>query len=386
MFGKRTTTISGGNIHNDKYADEKGRLYFYDNAKFILIFLVIAAHAITPFMSNGEGQFFFLFIWRIINILHMPCLLFISGFFAKRYIRPDGSFNVQRPFTYMVYYCVAQVVFSLYEIYVLKNTITKSLLEPRASLWFLACLCWWYLLLPVIDKIEPKKMMIIAVLAGLLIGYDAKVSNFMAISRMITHFPFFLFGYYISGDRMKELFSKKAKLWSIPIGVLSLGSVVASMYLFEKTNILKFNINGIITCANSYFKVFNNKGINPALWFLPRVWFYLCAAGLIFCFLVWVPRRKNIFTKFGARTLAPYILHGPLFFAYNTGTGFGWASFDWFKYEWFGWKDIAVLRLCVIPVAFIFAIIFSLSPFYKPFELLGKIKVAKLLRKNEKSK
>ena len=33
-------------VKDIKYADEKGRLYFYDNAKFILIFLVVLALAI----------------------------------------------------------------------------------------------------------------------------------------------------------------------------------------------------------------------------------------------------------------------------------------------------------------------------------------------------
>ncbi len=381
LFGKKTVAVPAGKALDSRYADEKGRLYFYDNAKFILIFLVVFAHAITPFMTNGAGHEFFLFLWRIINVLHMPCLIFISGFFAKKYIRPDGSFNVQRPFMYMLYYFVAQVLFSLYEIYILNNNISKSILEPRASLWFLACLSWWYLLLPVIDKIDPKKMMVIAILAGLLIGYDAKVSNFLAVSRMITHFPFFLFGYYITGEKMQVLFSTRARLWSVLFATLSIGSIVASMFLFSESGLFNFNINGIITCANSYFKIFNNKGINPVFWFLPRVWFYMCAAGLIFSFLVWVPRQKNVFTKFGARTLAPYILHGPLFFAYDTGVGFGWASFDWFKYEWFGWKNIAVLRISMVAVAFLVAVIFSLYPFYWPFEMLGKIKVTKILKK-----
>lgn len=367
-----------------RYADEKGRLYFYDNAKFLLIFIVIAGHAIVPFMSKGPGSNYFLLLWRITNTLHMPCLIFISGFFAKKYIRPDGSINVQRPFTYMLYYVVAQVLFSLYEMFILKNNITKSILEPRASLWFLMCLSWWYLLLPVLDRIDPKKMMLIAVVAGLLIGYDERVSNFLAVSRMITHFPFFLCGYYITGEKVQGLFTKKAKLWSLPIGVVSIGSLIASIFLFNHYHIFKFNINSFITCANSYVKIFGKKGASPLFWFLPRVWFYLCAAGLIFCFLVWVPRRKNIFTKFGARTIAPYILHGPLFFAYDISTGFGWASFEWFRYEWFGWKNVLVLRASMLVVAFLVTIVFSLYPFYLPFEKLGKIKVSRILKMENK--
>ncbi len=107
LFTKKSGNPAAGPVLDKRYADAQGRLYFYDNAKFILIFLVVLGHAISPFKSNGPGHEFFYFLWRIINALHMPCLIFISGFFAKKYIRPDGSINVQRPFTYIIYYLVA---------------------------------------------------------------------------------------------------------------------------------------------------------------------------------------------------------------------------------------------------------------------------------------
>ena len=34
--------------NNRELSNDKGRLYFYDNAKFILIFLVVATHFISP--------------------------------------------------------------------------------------------------------------------------------------------------------------------------------------------------------------------------------------------------------------------------------------------------------------------------------------------------
>lgn len=378
MVANKSNIPSAGTMLDSRYADEKGRLYFYDNAKFILIFLVVMAHAISPFKTGGEGHVFFQFLWRAANILHMPCLIFISGFFAKKYIRPDGTINIQRPFTYIVYYLASQIAVGAFEVFVLGVSIPKSVLNPRSSLWFLVCLIWWYLLLPIIDKIDPKKMMVIAVLAGLLIGYDAKVSNLMAISRMITHFPFFLLGYYLTGENMKALFTKKIRLISLLVMALSVGSLVLVMYLSSGFGPFDFNINSFITCDKSYFTIFKNSAVNPLLWFLPRVWFYFCAASFCFSFLVWVPRKKNFFTKYGARTMAPYIWHRFIYLAYLE---YGWGNFDWFKYEWFGWKNILVLRILMIGFSFIVTFVLSLYPFYWPFEMLGKIKVTKLLKK-----
>ncbi len=371
-LAKNSSGPAAGSMLDSRYADEKGRLYFYDNAKFILIFLVVLAHAISPFKSGGDGHVLFHYLWRVINTLHMPCLIFISGFFAKKYIRPDGSINVQRPFTYIVYYVAAQIAVGAFEVFVLKYSISKSFLAPRSSLWFLVCLIWWYLLLPVIDKIDPKKMMVIAVVAGLLFGYDEKISNFMAISRVITHFPFFLFGYYLTQDKMDKLFTKKARLISIPVLAAALGSVALIMYLFSyDAGVFDFDINKFITCDTSYFRIFEDKGISPVFWLLPRVWFYACAAALSFGFLVWVPRKKNIFTVFGARTLAVYILHRFLYLAYLEKGGFGWCNY----FDTFG------LRLLMIVIAFGITVVLSLYPCYWPFQMLGKIKVKGLLKK-----
>lgn len=368
---------------DSRYADAKGRLYFYDNAKFILIFLVVMAHAISPFANGGHSSdWTFMFIWRIINTMHMPCLIFISGFFAKKYIRPDGFINVQRPFTYMVYYVVAQFAVIAFEAFVLGYILPSSVFAPRSSLWFLVCLIWWYLLLPVVDKIDPGKMMVIAVVAGLLVGYDERVSNYLAFSRMITHFPFFLFGYYVTGDQMKKLFTKKAKCISLLVLTVCVGSILLVMDLFSETGPLNFSINSFITCDKAYLSIFKNENINPAFWFLPRLWFYLCAAGLCYSFLVWVPRRKNVFTKFGSRTLSVYIGHRLLYLAYLE---YGWFTFDWVKWEWFGGKDILTLRIAMIFVSFAVTIILSLYPFYWPYEMLGRIKIKKILKKEDKT-
>lgn len=363
----------------DMYRDTRGREYFYDNAKFILIFLVVLAHAISPFKDMNATPLHnaFMLLWRVINTMHMPCLIFISGFLAKKYIRPDGSINVQRPFTYIVYYLAAQFTVGAFEVFVLGYSISKSVLAPRSSLWFLVCLIWWYLLLPVIDKINPKIMLPIAILAGLLIGYDDKVSNLMAMSRMIVHFPFFLTGYYLSSGKMQMLFTKKAKLLSIPAFLVAMLSQLAIFWFFRSDGGFNFSINSFITCDRSYFAIFKNGEINPLFWFLPRVWFYLCAALLCFAFLVWVPRKKNIFTGFGARTLSVYILHRYLYLAYLE---FKWYNFDWLPFE----ISATAAGITMIFVSVVLTIVLSLYPCYLPFELLGRIKINPLLKKPSK--
>lgn len=350
------------------YADEKGRLYYYDNAKFILIFLVVLAHACSPFKGEGSTGFFFTYLWRMINTLHMPCLIFISGFFAKKYIRPDGTINVQRPFTYVLIYLFAQVTGAAFEIFVMKDDITPSFFYPRSSFWFLACLIWWYCFLPLVDRIRPEIMFPVVVFLGLFLGYDPRMSDAMSISRVVTHYPFFLAGYYIQPQMFEKIFTKKARKISIFVGIAALLSLLAIMFLFKPYGKIGFSIDKFITCDTPYPTIFKKSSVSPLLWFVPRVWFYICAAMLGFTFLAWVPRKKHFFTKYGSRTLAVYILHRCLYCPYR----------DWAWYEYF--EKTPYLRFAIFPIVFAITVILSTYPFWYPFKLLSKIKITKFLK------
>lgn len=351
------------------YADEKGRLYYYDNAKFILIFFVVLAHAFSPFKESGGSGIVFMYLWRVINTLHMPCLIFISGFFAKKYIRPDGTINVQRPFTYILYYLAAQFTVAAFEMFVLKDDITLSVFSPRSSLWFLVCLIWWYCFLPLVDRVKPEVMFPIAVFLGLFLAYDSRLNGSMSISRVVTHYPFFLAGYYITPQMFEKIYSKKARIISIPVGIAALLSQLAITLLFKPYgDKITFSINSFITCDKPYATIFKNSSLTPFLWFVPRVWFYICAAMLCFAFLAWVPRKRYFFTKYGARTLAVYILHRYLYLAY--------LDYRWYEYL----DNIPYLRLAIFPIALVITLVFSTYPFWYPFKLLGKIKIHKFLK------
>ena len=337
------------------YCDEKGREFFFDNAKFILIFFVVLAHAISPLKT---GNVYLTFLWRILNVMHMPCLIFISGYFAKRYIRRDGI-NVQRPVTYIILYLAAQLSVGAFEFLVLKNTVAPSIFSARSSLWFLQCLIWWYLLLPVLDRFKPKHVMIFVIALGLVAGYDSKINNFLAFSRMLAHLPFFMAGYYMTRENIGRLFTAKARLLSIPALLIPAGGLVL---------LRDVKIDKVIVCSYNFWDIPGLVSKVPfALWWGARAWFYVSAALLCFAFLVWVPRTKNIFTRFGSRTLQVYILHR---FLYLADLEYKW--YEPFKSTWGILAMIGIAAACTI--------ILSLKPFSIPFDALQSIKIKKLLK------
>ncbi len=63
----------------------KERDYFFDNARAILILLVVFGHMLQPYTS---GDKYLSALYLVIYSFHMPTFLFISGYFAKNIDKP----------------------------------------------------------------------------------------------------------------------------------------------------------------------------------------------------------------------------------------------------------------------------------------------------------
>lgn len=342
----------GQSLSKKAYKDEKGREFFYDNAKYILITLVVTAHLISPLKSEHHKLYVF---WYVINTFHMPALIFISGFFAKRYIK-NGQFNIQKPFTYIVLYTAAQISVALFEKLVLGEDIAMSYFAARSSLWYLQCLIIWYLLLPYMAKIKNKYMFGIVVLLGILIGYDEKVGNFLSFSRVFVHLPFFMLGYYISGDFVEKIKKRHVK---IALLVLSILLIIINY----KTQFVPWKI---IVGSYNYASV--GDAIRLRYRWIYRIIFYVTALVWGSTLLAFTPRVKTFFTKYGARTLQVYILHRFIYLAE--------LKFDWAQY--FDSRIGCVIMLCA---GVLLAFVLSLRIFEYPFAFLQNIKITKFLKK-----
>lgn len=328
--------------------DGKGRLYYFDNAKFILIFLVVLAHSISslraiPFVGA---------LWAVINYFHMPAMIFISGFLAKRYISKSREIKVQRVATYAILYLVMQVIYYVYRKFVLGENVSKTLLNPGPALWFLQCLILWHVMLPVLNYFKPKHVMIASVLFGLFIGYENGAAGFLSLSRVFVHLPFFMAGYYVKQEHIDKL--RHWKFRAAGGGVFA--AVAAGSAVFPWTV-----LGTLMTCNTPYAKIKALTIVPRALQWTSRVWFYGVAAALLVSFLALVPRGKAVFTKLGQETLSVYLLH---IFLYLASRRFQW-------YLLFA-SPGGIAALCGIALAV--TVVFSMKPFTLPFHWLQKLK------------
>lgn len=337
------------------FANEKGRLYFYDNAKFILIFLVVLAHYLSPLTSTIP---FCKVVWSSINVFHMPAFIFISGFFAKSYIAKDNTVKVQRTFTYIVLYLAAQLAVSLFERLVLKAQFSASVMNARSSLWFLQCLILWHLFLPFVARFKASVAIPVSFVVALWAGYETQCLNFMAISRVLVHFPFFLCGYYCSQQQIEKLFRWKVR---IPLLIAAAG-IITMFALVPETGAGK-----IFTCNFPYTSIESISFMPYGLYWTARLAFYAEAFIMGAAFLSIMPRSKVVFTALGAKSLSVYILHRFVYLAE--------LEYNWHAYFATGWGIAAIFG-----IALAMTVLFSLKPFTIPFDALQKIKVNRLLR------
>lgn len=274
-------------------ASTTSRSKYFDNAKFILIFLVVFGHMISPYKDQDKVLFT---LYTVIFLFHMPAFILISGYFAKGY-RKKGYLlkSVQK---ILIPYFIFQIIYSVVYFLVGKEkTLEFDLFQPHWSLWFLLSLFFWNLLLYVFARLKWAGLLV-AVLVGIAIGYFEQAGSFMSISRTFVFFPYFLLGFLLNGDHLKRIIGAK---YAVPAGVV----IIITTFLFFG---LSFPENAVpwLLGDTSY----ENMGGMQLTDGLLRGLQYVLTLIVVFGFLPLIPSNQYRITKIGERTLYVYLFHG----------------------------------------------------------------------------
>src|SRR3954451_1438233 len=268
------------------------RTFYFDNAKFILIFFVVFGHMIRSFIEDDEMVFT---IYKVIYSFHMPAFILVSGFFAKGVYQKGYILKITKKL--IVPYLIFQLIYSIFYYFLNEQSEIKwDLLNPHWSLWFLISLFCWNLMLLLVSKYHAFTSITISLVIGLLIGYVDWVTNYLSLSRTFVFFPFFLLGYYLNKEHICSLFKTRWRLSALAIFVM----VFAGFYCFPNNNyewLLGSKPYGDISGA-SVTAMFTRLG------------FYFLSFLMVFSFMSLVPRKQYFFTQLGKNTLYVYLLHG----------------------------------------------------------------------------
>ena len=224
----------------------------------------------------------------------MPLFIMISGFLSKK-------INFKKNLNILYTYLICQVlVFLLKYALGFKDLNQFTLLKPNFALWYLLSLFLWKSSLPYVK--ETKHPLIVAVILGVLCGYSKDLGSFLALKRAITFFPYFLLGYFMTYDKIKNIRNKFLPSISIPILTISLLGTAFVM--------IKFNIPYENTWFNgglSYITLLKHNYFYGWLLQLVVYTFSLLISLLVICTIT---DKKNRFLTFIARnTLYIYVWH-----------------------------------------------------------------------------
>lgn len=276
----------------------KERDYLFDNYKALLIVLVVVGH----FVEVGADDHGFLYSLKwIIFSFHMPAFIFISGYFSKK--KYSAGVLVQK---LLVPYLIFEVFYYLLYTFVIHKDTELYLFYPKFTLWYLMALFVWKWVTPWVKKIPGH--MILAVAAGLGIGAAGLDDNFLTLPRMITFYPFFLFGVHF--DR-KCIAKFSGIRYRIGAGILFalLNVVLIWTAVFSRLSPKIF--------YGRYDYEYLDLGIAEGV--LIRLGCYAVAFAMTMLLAVLLPEKENRFSSLGSRTMPIYLFHGLVYSCFKMG-------------------------------------------------------------------
>lgn len=348
----KITNIIDKIYEEDKSGEERD--YYLDNVRYVMMLLVVIGHFI-----NNVGLEKYKNLYTFIYLFHMPCFVFLSGYFAKG-LNKGGRLRVEKVISVFWLYIIMKIVnFIIMKCFGAGTTF--HLFYEGGAPWYLLCLTAWYLMVPFLMQVKPKIMIIISISIALSAGYDIQINKMFSFSRMLVFFPFFLLGYYCS----KELLIKFRKLNMKFFALLLVTGVFCVVLLYGRNfKIIQSVLYGAMPYKTA-FKKFPEWGILiRGLWYIGTFIF----SGAI---MLLIPRCEMFFTKLGQRTLQVYIVH------YLIRTILAQAGF----FIWM--KQSKVTALMVLPFSILLAFLLGTKSLQRFFEVISGQRVFKRLIKNK---
>ena len=267
------------------------RNFLLDNAKFLMIFLVVFGHTIQPFIEN---DLVFKIIFMNIYSYHMPVFIIISGMLTK------VSFNsedLKKSLTSALFpFFAFTLIYEISNILLVGDISYQSKnLYPYPILWFLYSLFIWKISLPIL--LSFRFPISISIVISISAGYFESIGDFLGIARTLYFLPFYIIGYKIVPNLLSNI-----KMLSVPKVVWLL-----------------------IFIANVVFFIFFNDMSAQWLfgsWSYPKLGHFDWSGGVIrlllfgislataISILFIIPKEKIWITKKGENTLYIYLWHG----------------------------------------------------------------------------
>lgn len=269
---------------------EASRSSYWDNAKALLIFLVVLAHYYgTGMVYQGLSGGLWLIptsIYTFIYLFHMPLFSFISGYFSKHAEKGrKQAFSVL-----LLPYLLVNTVFVI-----LDREQVNPLLAPYGPMWYPLALFFWRMVLPEIGRLKKSWLWGLGFALVCLVLTPGK--NYVAFQNAITFFPCFLLGYETTPQRIQQL--RNLPKWAC--GLVLLAAMSCVMILLGP---LKQSFGDLCFFSRTY-----GATLSSLKYLAFELLRYTIALVMGICVLNLIPERPSRLTSIGRNTLTVMLFH-----------------------------------------------------------------------------
>ncbi|MGO1284033.1 MAG: acyltransferase family protein [Brachybacterium sp.] len=278
---------------DDTSARPRARDPFLDNARGILITLVVVGHTLESF-SVIEGVLGGT-LYKAIYSFHMAAFVIISGYLSRSYRNEPRQ--VKRLLTAMlVPYVIFQMVHEAGKALLLGQDFELQLFMPAWTMWFLLALLLWRLLTPVLRQLRHPLLFAVAV--SVIAPLDPDLDSTLTLGRLVGMLPFFVLGLVCTPQVLERIRSFRHR-W---VGALVLLAAVACAFLLRED----------VHNAHFYLRSAYDEDAT-VLWSVAvRVGVLVVGVVGTLALLLVTPRGNSALTAVGTRSLTIYLLHTAL--------------------------------------------------------------------------
>ncbi|MGY1436077.1 acyltransferase family protein [Streptomyces reniochalinae] len=280
-----------------------GRDPFLDNAKFLLVVLVVLAHNWAPVADGMRGA---KAAWLLVYAFHLPALSLLSGCLTRGFTgRPD---QVRRLLTHvLVPYLAFEAAYAGMDTLLWDRPFAVTLTRPSFVCWFLAALLVWRLTAPLWSAVRWP--VALAALVSVGTGF-LEVGGGPALPRLLMYWPWFVLGLRLRPAHLRLVGSRAARLCALPVVA---AAVVGAWWAAPRVS-----RDWLLMEATS-----EELGLSPLRYVCVRLALFGVGAVLVAAFLALVSSRVTRFSALGACALYPFLLHGLVIEAVERAGGYG---------------------------------------------------------------
>lgn len=295
-----------------------------DNAKFLLVVLVVVGHNWAPLINDMRAA---RAAYMVLYAFHMPAFVLLCGYFSRSFTgRPE---QIRKLITgVLIPYLIFEAAYSALYSLLRGGPLTITPTTPSYLCWFLLALFVWRLTAPVWQAVRwPVGVsFVVSLAAGLTtIGYE------LGLPRVLQFLPWFVLGLHLRPEHFQRLRRPLVRHCGLAVAV---AAAVGAWWLAPRARI------------SPLLMQFSQGELGMALpdYLVMRLALFVAAGALTVAFLAWVPRHRAAFTVLGTATMYPFLLHG---LVVKTAQEFGFYQ----VVVWTGLPGALVLTLLAVVLA-----------------------------------